>query len=228
MLSIHLLEGLPERDKRSILAEAHNNKYSEKSQLCAEGDAASHLFLMTKGQAKYYRLMKDGKQVILHWLQPGDTFGLATLLDNPLPYLGSAEAVSDCEVSSWSHATIQRFARQFPVLSCNALRIALLYISYQTDRHSGMISGTAKERLARALANLGTRNGNVNPGGVDLEITNEQLAALADVSPFTVSRLLNQWQREGSISKRRKALCIRSPEGLVDHPTVNAPLAAHV
>jgi CRP-like cAMP-binding protein len=217
MLSIRLLEGLTERDKRSILAEAHTNKYAKNTELCTEGKAASQLFLMTKGQAKYYRLMKDGRQVIFYWLQPGDTFGLATLLDTPLPYLGSAEAVSDCEVSAWPHGAMQRFARQYPVLSINALRIVLLYLSSGADRHSAMISDTAKERLARTLANLGTRDGHFNPDGVDLEISNEQLASLADVSPFTVSRLLSQWQREGALSKRRKALSIRSPEGLVDH-----------
>jgi len=217
MLSIRLLEGLTERDKKSILAEGRTNKYAKNTELCAEGKEASHLFLMTKGQAKYYRLMKDGRQVIFYWLQPGDTLGLATMLANPLPYLGSAEAVSDCEVSSWPHATMQRFARQYPVLSVNALRIVLLYLSSGADRHSAMISDTAKERLARTLAELGSRTGHFNPDGVDLEISNEQLASLADVSPFTVSRLLSQWQREGALFKRRKALSIRSPEGLVDH-----------
>ena len=215
MLSIRLLEGLTDEDRKLILAEARTMKFAGNAQLCTEGKPASQLFLMNKGEAKYYRVTKSGKQVILYWLRPGDTFGLATLLPHPLPYIASAEAVSKCEVSLWTHATMQRLAQEYPLLKCNALRIVLLYLSFQTDRHSGILSETAKERLAKTLVNLGMRNGHVNPAGVDLDITNEQLASLADVSPFTVSRILNEWKREGAVSKQRKALRICSPEALV-------------
>ena len=213
--SARLLEGLEPAVKTSFLGEANKVEVPANVQLCAEGQKASHLFLLTKGHAKYYRLTNQGKQVILYWLAPGDTFGLGTLLPDPPPYMGSADSVSACEVVSWEHATIRRFALTHPQLACNALAIVLNYLSLLTDRHTAILGNAANDRIARTLLNLGKRKGNLNPSGVDLDITNEELASLADVSPFTVSRVLNEWRRKGAVTKRRKTLRIHAPEALL-------------
>ena len=70
-------------------------------------------------------------------------------------------------------------------------------------------------RLARALTILGIRAGIRNHLGVEIRIKNEQLASLADVSPFTASRLLKRWEREGMITKRRGLIHITCPEKLL-------------
>ena len=45
--------------------------------------------------------------------------------------------------------------------------------------------------------------------------TNEELAAQANVSPFTVSRSLNRWARRGVLSKSRGKVFIKAPEKLL-------------
>lgn len=214
---VRLLEGLSDKDRQSVLAEARSQHFREGALLCTEGEKASTLFLVTNGNAKLSRLTKRGKQVILYWLGPGDAFGLGTLLADPLPYLASAEAISRCEVNTWSYATIRRLAQQYPQLCCNALRIVLLYLSFQTERHSGILDNTAKGRIAKTLVHLAKRSGRVNPDGIDLHITNEHLASLADVSSFTVSRVLNEWQRTHDLAKHRNGLHIYAPEAIVLH-----------
>jgi len=213
--SARLFEGLPQSVKASMLAGARTIAVPANSQLCAEGETASHLFLIMKGQAKYCRVTRDGKQVILYWLGPGDTFGLGTLAADPMPYLGSAHSVSPCKIVSWPHATVRHFALDHPQLACNAVGIVLVYLSAGAERHSGILGSSAKDRVAKALINLGKRS--VTPDGIDLHITNEELASLADVSPFTVSRVLNEWHRKGALTKGRKALRIHTPEALVAH-----------
>lgn len=212
-----LLEGLSDKDRQSVLAEARQQNFREGAQLCREGEKASTLFLVTNGNAKLSRLTKAGKQVILYWLGPGDAFGLGTLLADPLPYLASAEAISRCEVSAWSYVVIRRLAQEYPQICSNALRIVLLYLSFQTERHSGLLDNNAKGRIAKTLVHLANRSGRVNPDGIDLDITNEQLASLADVSSFTVSRVLNEWQRKHDLTKRRNGLHIYAPEAIVLH-----------
>jgi CRP/FNR family transcriptional regulator, nitrogen oxide reductase regulator len=51
-------------------------------------------------------------------------------------------------------------------------------------------------------------------GGVQLDITNEQLANAANITLFTTSRLMGQWQRSGAVVKSRGKIILRSPEGL--------------
>jgi len=210
-----LFEGLQQSVKTALMAEARRMEVSANVQLCSEGEAAAQLFLILKGQAKYCRLTRDGKQVILYWLGPGDTFGLGTLAADPVPYVGSAFSVSDCQIVAWTHANIRRLALAHPQLACNAVSIVLHYLSAGAERHSGILGSSAKDRVAKALIGLAKRH--VSPEGIDLHITNEELASLADVSPFTVSRVLNNWSRHGALTKQRKILHIHAPEALVNH-----------
>src|SRR5262249_730380 len=145
-----------------------------------------------------------------------DTFGIGTLLVSPAPpYIGSAAAIDDCELLVWPRKTIRRLAANIEVLAENALHIVLNYLTEHADRLVGLISETAEQRLAQTLLQLGNRAGHVRPGGVELAITNEYLGGMANVSPFTASRYLKKWERQGIVQKRRGTITVFSPESLL-------------
>jgi len=50
---------------------------------------------------------------------------------------------------------------------------------------------------------------------VEIDITNEQLSSLSDISPFTASRLLSKWERDGKLSKQRGRVTLLAPESLM-------------
>jgi|SRR5580692_2710500 CRP-like cAMP-binding protein len=209
------LEGLEKSAIESIVAAAQVRQIAAKRTILTEGEPASHLFLLRTGQARYYKLTKTGNEILLHLLLPGDVFGLGTLLKHPPDYLGSGETLSDCELLAWEHTSIRKLAKDYPQLAENALRIVVSYLKSYSDRHAGLVATSAQQRLAAALLNLGHRTGRVNPHGVEVEATNAQLSALADLSPFTTSRVLGRWKRDGSVSKARGKVLIHSPEALI-------------
>lgn len=51
--------------------------------------------------------------------------------------------------------------------------------------------------------------------GVELNVRNEELANEANITVFTASRLLNEWQRQGILTKSRGKVVPRSPEALM-------------
>jgi CRP-like cAMP-binding protein len=53
------------------------------------------------------------------------------------------------------------------------------------------------------------------PGGIEVDIKNEDLASLADVNCFTVSRILGAWERQNVVSKSRGKVLIRCPEKML-------------
>ena len=53
------------------------------------------------------------------------------------------------------------------------------------------------------------------PSGIEIDIKNEDLASLADISFFTASRLLKEWERKGVVEKSRGKVLIRRPEKLL-------------
>jgi len=210
-----LLSGLSPDQERLILAVGEQRTYPAGQVLMRTGELATKLFQLKRGTAKYYRVSKKGEEVLLWWLTTDDTFGLGTLLAEPANYIGTVQAVEDCDVLTWSRDRIRSLATIYNHLSQNALEIILHYAALHLDRVVGLAGGSASERLAHTLIQLSGRIGIVKPYGVELSIRNDDLARLANVSVFTTSRQLNLWERQGIVQKGRGKIAILSPEGLL-------------
>lgn len=213
--AVRLFAGITQEAIHEILAAAQLRQVAAKQMIVTAGEKALHLFVMRKGVGRYFRLTKGGDEVLLHLLAPGDTFGFGAMLNHPSPYVGSAEAGSEVEVLIWRHETIRRLAAHYSQLGDNALRIVLQYLKCYVDRHVGLVTMPAEQRLAETLLQLGHRSGRIIPNGVQVDVTNGQLGALADMSSFTASRLLSEWERKGTVSKSRGKVLIHSPEDLI-------------
>ena len=96
----------------------------------------------------------------------------------------------------------------------NALRITLGYLAGYAERNANLLTEKAEQRLAHALIHLAHHAGRHHSGVVQVDVTNEQLGNLSDVSMFTATRLLKKWERGGAIAKKRNKILILSPEKL--------------
>jgi CRP/FNR family transcriptional regulator, nitrogen oxide reductase regulator len=210
-----LLDGLAPEDRKRILAAAKSRRFAAKSVITNQGHPAGHLFLLTKGRARYFFDAEHGQHILLHWVGPGDLIGGKTLLEKPSAYLLSTEAVKECSVLVWDRATIRRFVAQYPILLENALATASDYLEWYVAAHASLTCHTAEERLASVLASLAHVIGQNVAGSVELDVANEDLANAANITPFTVSRLLSRWQRCGSVKKSRGKLLLCRSFGLL-------------
>jgi CRP/FNR family transcriptional regulator len=209
------LDNISEHDRRIILEKAQQRVVIAKDVIVQGGDKASALFLLQNGRIKYSRVTEEGKELLLWLLTAGDVFGIATILNHPSGYLGTATAVTDCDLVVWHDSAILDLSKRYPELCRNALRITLEYLAAYARRHGRLISEPAPQRLAHTLVQVAHRAGRVSPTGVEVEITNEQLGGLADVGLFTTSRLLGDWERNGLIRKERGRIQIETPEKLL-------------
>ena len=214
-LAIPLLAGLSPSEKADVLARARTVKAVPKTPVCRGGYEAEHLFVVVSGRVKYSRLAANGDEIVLRLFTPGETFGLATLLPDPPNYLGTAEAVLAGELLVWNHRQASHLSDRYPQIKTNGLLIALQLLGTISDRHADLFEGKANLRVARALIDVGRRSGGLRPQGIDVQITNEQLGSLADVSRFTASRVLSSWSKAGVVTKERNIVHIHSPEGLL-------------
>ena len=213
-LKPRFLEGLAAPEVSSVLAAAKQRKFLANSVVVHQGDAAGYLFLLLNGRARYFWMTPEGQKVVLLWIPPGEVFGGATFLSKPLEYLASTETVQDSTALVWDRATIRSLAKKYPLLLENALLIMFDYLVAHRAIHTSMVCHTARQRLAQVLANLAIGIGRKVPAGVELDVMNEELANEANVTPFTASRLLSEWQRQGIVVKSRGKLLVRSPQQL--------------
>lgn len=210
-----LLEGLEPSALPAILSQATTRTFGASQVLYRAGEPATNLFVVRKGRVKFSRVSSSGQEVVMGVLVAGDVCGLGTLLDVVADYYGTAEALEPTETLVWTRRSLARLTVVHPRLSQNALRVALRYVAAFADRHVEFVTSTAPQRLARTLTNLAHRSGTPTSTGIDVAASNELLASLSDVSPFTVSRTLRAWAQEGAVQKSRGRVRILFPEKLL-------------
>ena len=213
-LKSRFLDGLPPDDRRVVLSAARQRHFLANSVVVNQGHPADHLFLLTRGRARFFFNTHEGKKVILLWLTPGEIFGGIALLSKPSSYLVSTETLKDSSMLVWDRATLRKLAARYPTLLENALLIGSDYLAWYLADHVALVSQTARQRLARVLVCLAETIGERSPEGFEIDATNEELAGAANVTPFTASRLLSEWQGHGAVIKRRGKILLRLPEKL--------------
>jgi CRP/FNR family transcriptional regulator, nitrogen oxide reductase regulator len=209
-----LFEGIGQHDLAVIREAATERRYLANSVITNQGNPAEHLFLLTSGRARYFFITEEGQKTLLLWLTTGEIVGGAAFLAKPSKYLLSAETVKDTTVLVWSRATLRALASRHPRLLENALLMATDYLAWYFADHVALSCHSARQRLAQVLIRLSEVIGQRVPGGVEFDATNEELASAANITPFTASRLISEWQTNRAVAKRRGKILLRSPERL--------------
>jgi CRP-like cAMP-binding protein len=210
------LSGLSEAELNYVLSAASHRQFRAASVVINQEDSADRFFMLTSGHGRHFVITDDGRKIILHWLTAGRIFGGAAIVSTPMRYLLSTELVSDSCALVWERQAIRNLASRCPKLLDNALSLASTeLIPWLTAAHISLSSDDAQGRVAHLLESLASAIGRATPSGVEMSITNEDLAEGANVTPFTVSRCLSDWQSAGIVVKRRGKLLLRKPELLL-------------
>ena len=202
-LKPRFLEGLTQPDLQSILATASLRRFLANSIVHTQDHPPEYFFLLLKGSARSFFITPDGEKILLYWIPPGEVLGGAALLPKRVHYLVSTEAIRNSCLLLWNRATIRGLLMKYPQLMENALCIAWDYLNTALASHLSLARHTAQQRLSQVLANLASGIGHEVPGGVEIHVSNEDLANAANVTSFTASRLLSDWQRKGLLAKSR-------------------------
>jgi CRP-like cAMP-binding protein len=216
-LSPRFFAGLTTTELDSILSVATLRHFPQPAVIIHQDDPADRMFLLTRGQGRQFVLTNDGRKIILYWLTAGQFSGGVTMLSAPCAYLASTEVLADSCALVWDRKTLREFVSRFPILLDNALSIAATeHFAWSISARVSLSSDDAVGRIAHLLVSLACGVGKPGPDGVEIQVANEDLAAGANVTPFTVSRTLGEWQRNGILTKGRGKLLLRRPELLID------------
>jgi CRP-like cAMP-binding protein len=199
----------------AVLQNATRTYVRPYTHLCTEGEPATAFFLILDGELKYCRSTGGGKEILIAILSKDDCFGLGSFTRKRQQYLGTAETLTFCDILRWSQQEILHLSQRFPQLAENAMHIVMRYLAEYSRRHAALVEDTAQMRLAHAVADLANRIGKPSSHGIDVRVSNDDLGALADVSRFTTSRTVADWNKRKVIKKQRNSITLIAPEGLV-------------
>jgi CRP/FNR family transcriptional regulator len=204
------LDALTPREVKVLLAAAKQESSSLNQVLQRESDPATRMWLLVTGRVAVYKLAENGKKLFLGWRVPGDTFGVQTILREPARYIVTVEAVQESTILAWDLPSSRALVLRCPSLTKAAMWVAAAYFDDLIDVLGTFAFQAAERRLARVLVKSARQFGRTGREGIELDLTNEQLAVAAHISMFTATRHLSKWQRTGLLKKYRGKIVLPS------------------
>lgn len=190
-------DSLEAEDLAGLDALAERMTFAAGATLVRQGDEARHVFNVSSGSVRVYKLLPDGRRQITGFLFAGDFLGLATGERSAF----SVEAVEDTTVCRFSKAEYQALIRERPRLESALLQRASHELEAAQNQMLLLGRKTARERLASFLLELPDLDP-LRPsthGRVRLPMTRSEIADYLGVTIETVSRELTRLKSLGLI-----------------------------
>ena len=168
--------------------------------LIYEGDEADCAFIVTGGVVKLYKLLPDGRCLVVGFAFPGDFLGLS----DSDHYSCGVEAVTSTRYCRFKKADMEVLLDRVPQLQKRMLEVTRAELSAVQAQMLLLGRKLAKEKLASFLLFLSRRaeqcGESVSP--VYLPMRRSDVADYLGLTTETVSRSFTQLRREGLISPR--------------------------
>lgn len=188
---------LAEDGLRRLAALADDVAFAPGDSLVREGDTAHHLFNITAGSVRVYKLLPDGRRQIVGFLYAGDFLGLAT----GEHYAFTAEALEPVKVCKFRKAEYRRLLHDLPDLESALLERASHELAAAQEQMLLLGRKTAQERFAAFL--LDTARRCTRAGGeadrLHLTMTRAEIADYLGLTTETVSRVTSRLKTTGVI-----------------------------
>lgn len=178
-----------------------------------EGEPAVAFFNITRGTARLFKLLADGRRQITGFAHAGHFLGLA-VSDT---FAFSAEAVEPVQLCRFSRPKLRALLDDFPAMEKRLLEVAANELVAAQEQMLLLGRKTARERLASFLMMQGRQAGvrESRSWRIAVPMTRGDIADYLGLTIETVSRTLSRFRTEGLIDiPSHAALVIRDPEAL--------------
>lgn len=190
--------GVPDQGIRELEANVTHVTTPARGSILMEGDAAQHMFNVTSGTVRVYKLLPDGRRQVIGFLMTGDFLGFA-VRD---VYAYSAEAVTEVSLCRFSRPRMESLLQKFPGMEKRLLGMAANELAIAQDLMLLLGRKTARERLASFLLMLSDRLKRLgratNP--LPLPMSRSDIADYLGLTTETVSRAFTQFKNDGLIA----------------------------
>lgn len=180
--------------------------------LFQENAPSQGVFVICTGQVKLSCTSREGRTLILKLAVPGDVLGLGAVISES-KYEVTAETAQPTEIKSIRRDEFLQFLKKHGEASMHVAKaLSEEYKSAFFDARRLALSGSAAGRLAQLLLDWARTNSCGKPElRFTMALTHEELANMAGTSRETVTRLLNQFERDDLIARKGASIVILKP-----------------
>ncbi len=206
-----LFVDLSPNDIEQLSAIVHQRKVQRGELLFSEGDTAKGFYVVAEGRVKVYKLSADGKERILHIVQPGATFADAAIFGDG-NYPAYAEPLVASRLLFFPKRDFLNLLHNQSQMAINMIAGLSRYLRQFATQVEQLTFQDVPARLAKYLLTLpGAENGRVV-----LPISKGQLASNLGTVSETMSRTLRKLSDEGLLEVDGKNITLNDLDDLED------------
>lgn len=171
--------------------------YAQRQPMFAQDEPAEHVFNITSGSARLYRLLPDGRRQVVGFAIPGDFLGLSMAERTVF----GAEALEPATACKFNREAFARLVEERPHLLRRLYDLASHELSLAQEQMVIIGRRTAEERVICFLVGLRKRWApfNHNSVTVPLPMTRQDIADFLGLAIETVSRAISKLAREKAL-----------------------------
>ena len=203
------LAWMPDDQAARLAAASAALRVRREEAIFREGEASSHVYILLSGVAKLCYVNRN-QRVLVGFVGPGEVFGLSSLLPQTTrPF--RCEAYSDCLVAVVKPETFVDTVLGVPLERLSIILDATVGRWWgMLVRYANFVGLGLRERLAGALLELAEKFGVRDSRGtlLTIKLTHADLAELVGASRQRTTEQLNDFEREGVITREGRRLII--------------------
>ena len=218
-----LFRGLPAATIQQISALSIRRSYSNGAIVFSQADPGDALYGVVKGKIRISASSPGGREMFLNIMEPGDTFGEIALLDGRRrTATASTTAPSELIIITRDH--FLELLKREPELVSHVVQLLCERIRWTSGLAEESALLSVPERLARRLLSLGQLHGHGTPNGVELSISQEEVARFLGLTRQVVNQYLQTWKVQGWLTLGRGKIVIIDEHALRDVVAAHSPL----
>jgi CRP/FNR family transcriptional regulator len=209
MKSCPLFADLSAEEFKQLAAIVHRRKVQRGELLFSDGDAAKGFYVVAEGRVKVYKLSADGKERILHIVQPGSTFAEAAIFGDG-NYPAYAEPLVTSTLLFFPKRDFLNLLHTQSQMAINMIAGLSRYLRQFATQVEQLTFQDVPARLAKYLFTLP----GAATGRVVLPISKGQLASNLGTVSETLSRTLRKLADEGLLVVEGKNITLLDSDKL--------------
>jgi CRP/FNR family transcriptional regulator len=195
-----LFSGLEDEHLAEVAAIVVKRPFAKGESLFSDGEVANGFYLLAEGSMKLCKVSPDGREKVLHFVHPNETFAEAAFFGDG-KYPAEAKALEKGEALFFPREAFMGLLERNPRFSLNLIVSLSLLLRRFARQIEELSFADVPARLAAYLVELAAKKSTTFQGTtyIDLEMKKGELASRLGTVSETLSRTFRKMKEEGLI-----------------------------
>jgi len=196
-------------DRQAVAQVARVQEFARGDTIFEQESPSNAFYAIASGRVKIFKMMPNGKDVILEVFGPGDPLGaVAAYMDRPFP--ASASALEDTVCVIIPRPAFFQLIETQPSLVRGLLLGLTARLVELTNRLAELTGGRIEPRFARLFLKLASEMGRAERGGtfVPLALSRQELADLTGTTIETCIRIMSRWNKDNVVRTEKDGFVV--------------------